>query len=742
MAVSHKKNAVLSPKFKFRIFLFFIFLSFVYIVGFPISVKAQEPPPQIYDGALGVKEKVQEAVEAGTQMDAAPRDTSPAATKGQEALANVVQQAGKGKYNDDTCLKFWTLKCWLLPVFQSARLLLEAANTLFVAMIDTKIIDSALKDNVALKTAWIFVRDILNLFFILALLFVAFCTIFQVSSYNYQKMLWKIVLMALLVNFSWPIARFIIDAGNIIMYSLLKSHLLNVSGESALPDLAREGYLQNMLTYTDKRYPDATSLFAATIMVLMLGITFLAVGVLLLIRIIALSILLILSPVAFTGLIVPGLTSQAKSWWNNIFNYTFFGPLMIFGIIVSVALMSNMGENFKSSFDSAAASNSASGPEFIASLVMLAVPIVLLWMTMGIAKKMGVAGAEMVTGPAQKAMSWIGMTLTGANFLRGTYQAYKTRRGQASADSWRNRLGTWAGSRQDQLQGVVPGRAGRDAANRYQRDLANKVEQEKKRRGMENMSPGDLEDIANKTGNRFEKAAAIQELANRGQATEAHLKEMGTVFGTTSQVFTQLTSKVKTYNPTAAFSHIANAAERQARIAEFVNSNQFDYKKLGAGAFHDPSNPAMGREFLEIAIREGAVNAKNLVELRKRGDVYNNAITRHIDSIVTSGRYNNSAMESHQNMHMAYFSQTGDIQNASFADHITKNMDEETASRITEHTINTYQPQIEANISQGKISPIAHGIKNTNAAKRFIKNLKGSTRFGSYINGTPNLRNF
>ena len=49
---------------------------------------------------------------------------------------------------------------------------------------------------------WVIVRDICNMFFILILLVIAFATILRVEGYDIKKMIPKLIIMAVLINFS------------------------------------------------------------------------------------------------------------------------------------------------------------------------------------------------------------------------------------------------------------------------------------------------------------------------------------------------------------------------------------------------------------------------------------------------------------------------------------------------------------------------------------------------------------
>src|SRR3989338_8254606 len=66
----------------------------------------------------------------------------------------------------------------------------------------------------AIKEGWAFSRDVVNLFFIFILLFIAIATILQIESYGAKKLLVWLVLVALLVNFSLIASQFIIYATN------------------------------------------------------------------------------------------------------------------------------------------------------------------------------------------------------------------------------------------------------------------------------------------------------------------------------------------------------------------------------------------------------------------------------------------------------------------------------------------------------------------------------------------------
>ena len=54
----------------------------------------------------------------------------------------------------------------------------------------------------AVSYGWVVVRDLCNMFFVLILLIIAFASILRVDSYNLKTWLPKLVIMAVLINFS------------------------------------------------------------------------------------------------------------------------------------------------------------------------------------------------------------------------------------------------------------------------------------------------------------------------------------------------------------------------------------------------------------------------------------------------------------------------------------------------------------------------------------------------------------
>lgn len=381
---------------------------------------------------------------------------------------------------------------WLLPIASSIFAYIVDANNI------TKILNAA-----ALYAGWGVVRDTLNIAFILVLVFAAFSTIFQVQNYNLKKLLLNLVLMALLVNFSWPIIRFIIDVSNTMMYTIIKaliSNPLHDAGSSLsgiFTKLTEATGIQKIIapSATALQGKDMAYLIAAIVFVFILGATLLAFSVLMVIRIIALAVLIVFSPIAFVGSIFPTSGNPAGQFWNYLFKYSFFGPIMMFTLYLALTLMKEMTDG--RAFDNMMTFSNKAAPMdagIIAAMAYYVIPVVILWFGMGIAQKMSIIGAENATKFGMGAMG----KFTGLNWVKKNYGDYRKERDARKEDARYKagkKFGQWTNRQQDRLIGAVaPDFLGGASARRRvttARQAKNREEIKNRSEGL-NLTSGDL----------------------------------------------------------------------------------------------------------------------------------------------------------------------------------------------------------------------------------------------------------
>jgi hypothetical protein len=203
----------------------------------------------------------------------------------------------------------------------------------------------------AVAKGWGIVRDICNMFFVLVLLAIAAGTILQQEKYHYSRTLPKLILMAILINFSKTICGLIIDFAQVAMMTFV----------GAFSDAGPGNFMvllgiQNLLTMNNQ--PDAAN-FVVTFISLMLAVVlvFIALVVVtiitfqLIIRIVALWFLVTLSPFAFFLSTFPQGEKYAAKWWNQFTNYVILGPVMTFFLWMSLAVTQHAADDKKNAGD-------------------------------------------------------------------------------------------------------------------------------------------------------------------------------------------------------------------------------------------------------------------------------------------------------------------------------------------------------------------------------------------------------
>jgi hypothetical protein len=247
--------------------------------------------------------------------------------------------------------------------------------------------------------------------FILILLFSAFCTIFQVEKWNLKKVWLNILINALLVNFSYPIARFFIDISNVAFYyfvNKLFSPTGTVTGSGIFAMFGSASSIGEALkpaAFT--QFPIAYQL-AMIVVTFILGMTLFIIAALFIVRLMALTMLVMFSPIGFVGYIFPSTRSFADDWWKKLFAYSFFAPIMIFIMAIALRIAEELKvENISSMMSHASVNTTGAQTTWIAHMAFYFIPVIILWMGMGIAKSMGIAGAETVVGAVKSGGKWL-----------------------------------------------------------------------------------------------------------------------------------------------------------------------------------------------------------------------------------------------------------------------------------------------------------------------------------------------
>lgn len=278
---------------------------------------------------------------------------------------------------------------------------------------------------------WELVRNICNIFFIIAIIAMAMATLFRVEGYQFRHLLVSLVIAALLVNFSLVIAQVILGFADTMQSQFLPNNVdvIRSLARDLMVANTRDAVFNVSLTNLGSFSYTVTFFFWVALAVGSFCV-FAAIAVFLVIRIIALWILLMLSPVAYVAGILPATKSARQEWWGQFLKYAFFTPVMAFFLNMAAVISNNSRINNVLSQITDASFASSNAPAIssfvfqVASNVML---LVFLIVAIKVADSFGIYGASAITDIAQKGMlrSFQPWTWPGAKTL-GDYKTRKS----------------------------------------------------------------------------------------------------------------------------------------------------------------------------------------------------------------------------------------------------------------------------------------------------------------------------
>ncbi|MCX6784883.1 MAG: hypothetical protein NTV81_03025 [Candidatus Komeilibacteria bacterium] len=299
----------------------------------------------------------------------------------------------------------------------------------------------------AIQVAWPLVRDLANIFFVVILLYIGFCTILRISSYEYKGKLLKFILMVLLINFSKTIFLFAIDASQVIMLTFVAAFrealVVNLVSGFGLTQVLAVSASNDGIQFGEI----IISLFLAFIMMLVALGTMIAYAAVLIQRIITLWILLILSPLPFLLSIAPSGAKYSGMIWSKFGKELSTGIALGFFMWLAMTILSYGAAKQISSVGSQGtiAEGSDVSSETLFGYVIC---IALLWIGLSSAKSAG-GFAGGIAGKVSGTLTKMGKgALVGAagiggavslRSLAGGVKNWRDQRKAASKEKWEGR---------------------------------------------------------------------------------------------------------------------------------------------------------------------------------------------------------------------------------------------------------------------------------------------------------------
>jgi hypothetical protein len=247
---------------------------------------------------------------------------------------------------------------WL--IFVPSSYLLAAAGSVLDFVLAYSIKPDAYKAQYIVD-GWRFIRDVCNLFFILMLIYLAFKTIMG-AGHGTKQAIVNTLIVATVINFSYPLTTVIIDASNITARQLYYNAFNKQDEEGkplSLSGAAAKGYNpQKIIIDGLEKNPTTFAIEenkGTVFMILLIGVIFNIIAILMFIklalqfiyRIIGLIFAIILSPLAvFSYSLSAEQRSKLKlvgfdTWMSGLLTDAFKAPVFLFLVMILILFVNN-----------------------------------------------------------------------------------------------------------------------------------------------------------------------------------------------------------------------------------------------------------------------------------------------------------------------------------------------------------------------------------------------------------------
>jgi len=223
-------------------------------------------------------------------------------------------------------------------------LFIRAIASILIVLVNVLMSVAAYSDFIhapAVEKGWVVVRDLCNMFFVVILLIIAFATILGQEEYGAKKMLPKLIMAAVLINFSKLICGLMIDISNVVMLTFVNA--FSAIGAGNLLDLLGISDVTKIAVASDS----SAVTFGTIVSAYIFGLIYVIIATvvvasmlgMLVIRLVMIWILVVLSPLAFFLQAVPGASKYSGQWWSKWTSNLLVGPVIAFFLWLSFAAL-------------------------------------------------------------------------------------------------------------------------------------------------------------------------------------------------------------------------------------------------------------------------------------------------------------------------------------------------------------------------------------------------------------------
>ena len=259
----------------------------------------------------------------------------------------------------------------------------------------------------AVNNAWTVFRDISNILIIGFFTFIAISTILGITEYGAKKLLSRVLIVAVLINFSLLFTKLVIDASNFTAYQFYSASISNVdqpdstvaTGATGAAQVQSKGIAGSFIQYLGiTGFADSYDLvrnaqesndsaltglvigILAFIFLIATSLVFLYGSFILITRAILFIFLLITSSLAFATYLIPKLADNYgwSKWWDSLFKNAILAPILMMMLWVTLTVAAgikgafgNTGTLGKLATDPTAAGNITALLNFVIILGLL-----------------------------------------------------------------------------------------------------------------------------------------------------------------------------------------------------------------------------------------------------------------------------------------------------------------------------------------------------------------------------------
>lgn len=274
-------------------------------------------------------------------------------------------------------------------------------------------------DSVGIITVgWVAIRDIANILFIFMLLYLAIATILQLDEHGVKHGLSRLIIGAVLINFSLFFVKVPVDISNILAIEIYQKinpssaggnlkmgdailsslNFQNVYGAQTSASSWGSDTIASAQAFAQTNAP-TTTFIMAMIMIMVIILIFIAVIIVFVKRLVTIMMLMIFSPLAFAGIAIPNHSISHdidSKFWGTLLRESFFAPVFMF--IMYLGLMILNSEGFKVSIfglnNGTPYSSFFGGVISTGTIINYIVVIFIFIFALSVSEIMGVKGAD------------------------------------------------------------------------------------------------------------------------------------------------------------------------------------------------------------------------------------------------------------------------------------------------------------------------------------------------------------